>query len=240
MSHNNVLLLPELLESAGITEEQVTEWVKQDLLTSLGHSEDGVNFFSPGEADKARHIRDLFKLGYTLEEIRRIIRKVGIPGRQSRDPATGKSPQPLTIGILSERVGVSPRTIKHWEEKGIIEPDMRSSGGFRLYSEVYVYLCQLVRDLQLFGYSLDEIKKVSDHFRTFLSLQESLDSYPRDEAGTHLSAMQKEITTLSGRMKLLKEGIRRWENLLGKKAREITSIERRNHKRRIPLEEKGQ
>ena len=40
----------------------------------------------------------------------------------------------LTVGNLADKIGVSPRTIKHWEDKGIIEPDMRSDGGFRLYS----------------------------------------------------------------------------------------------------------
>ena len=77
----------------------------------------------------------------------------------------------LTVGNLAERSGVSPRTIKHWEDKGIIEPDMRTEGGFRLYSESYVFLCQLIRDLQLFGYTLEEIKAVSDDVRTLLAIE---------------------------------------------------------------------
>ena len=57
--------------------------------------------------------------------------------------------QYITISSLAEQVGVSPRTIKHWEEKGIIESEMRSAGGFRLYSQIYVYMCKLVKDLQI-------------------------------------------------------------------------------------------
>src|SRR4030066_336204 len=85
----------------------------------------------------------------------------------------------LTVGNLAERSGVSPRTIKHWEDKGIIEPDMRTEGGFRLYSESYVFLCQLIRDLQLFGYTLEEVKVVSDEVRDFMSFEDDLASFPQ-------------------------------------------------------------
>jgi len=69
----------------------------------------------------------------------------------------------LTIGGLAKRVGVSARNIKHWEDKGIIEPDMRSEGGFRLYSQVFVYLCDLIKDLQLFGYKTGEKKNKGEN-----------------------------------------------------------------------------
>jgi len=137
----------------------------------------------------------------------------------------------LTIGDLAEKVGVSPRTIKHWEEKGIIEADMRSSGGFRLYSEIYVYLCNLIRDLQLFGYSLEEIKEISDLFREFLVLNKNVEIYSRVASEKKLDTMLTEISALKERMKLLKSGIGRWEELVNKKVKEITALKRRNEKR---------
>ena len=125
---------------------------------------------------------------------------------------------------------MSPRTIKHWEDKGIIEPDMRSEGGFRLYSGVYVYLCELIRDLQLFGYTLEEIKDISDQYRYFLAVREDPESFPKSEVSGKLDAMLMEIKALSEKMKLLDRGIRRWDDLLKKKRKEILSLKARNLK----------
>jgi hypothetical protein len=33
------------------------------------------------------------------------------------------------VGEVAERLGVSPRTIKYYEELGLIKPEARSSGG---------------------------------------------------------------------------------------------------------------
>jgi len=135
------------------------------------------------------------------------------------------------VGSLAEKVGVSARTLKHWEDKGIIEADMRSEGGFRLYSQIYIYLCKLVIDLQLFGYTLEEIKTISDLFRTFLSINADIESVTREECGKQLDTMCLEIDRLSEKMALLKEGIVRWEDLINKKRKEINSLKKRNQKR---------
>lgn len=230
MPHKNVFFLDELIRLTGESESRIHEWTEIGLLNPIGQSEDGNAVFSVLQAERARQISRLATMGYNVSEIRRIIRKVGIPG-ENPTPIQAVITQPLTVGALADRVGVSPRTIKHWEEKGIIDPDMRSEGGFRLYSDTFVYLCQLVRDLQLFGYSLDEIKRVSDMFRLFLSLQASLETHPWEAAEGHFNAMLKEISRLDERMGMLKAGIRRWEGLLGKKKREIASLQRRNRKR---------
>jgi len=108
---------------------------------------------------------------------------------------------------------------------------MRSEGGFRLYSDSYVFLCQLIRDLQLFGYSLEEIKTVSDEVRVFVAIQSGLEAFPKAEVEEKLSAMMREIGDLYDKMKLLREGIDRWEDLLKKKKKEIRGIQSRNRKR---------
>jgi DNA-binding transcriptional MerR regulator len=38
------------------------------------------------------------------------------------------------IGGVAERLGVSTRTIKYYEELGLVSPENRSPGGFRLYN----------------------------------------------------------------------------------------------------------
>jgi DNA-binding transcriptional MerR regulator len=64
------------------------------------------------------------------------------------------------VGEVAGRLGVSPRTIKYYEELGLIESEARSSGGFRLYGEEDVR--QLERILRMKGieYSLATIREL--------------------------------------------------------------------------------
>ena len=214
-----------------LPEAVIRDWEKAKLLRPAGFTDDKTPLYSEEGAARIAAIQKLAVLGYETVEIQKIIKKVGMPKGLEKKKKAKDPNRYLTIGNLAERVGLSPRTIKHWEDKGIIEPDMRSEGGFRLYSGVYVYLCELVRDLQLFGYTLEEIKRISDHFRYFLALQENPDAFPKAEVVNRLEAMLAEVETLSEKMDLMEKGIKRWEDLLKKKRKEILDLKNRNQKR---------
>jgi MerR family copper efflux transcriptional regulator len=64
----------------------------------------------------------------------------------------------MQIGEVAERIGLSLRTIRYYEEVGLIRPSARSSGGFRLYTESDVSRLQLVKDMKPLGFSLDEMR----------------------------------------------------------------------------------
>lgn len=228
----------EIKTHLDITEDVLNEWEKMKLLKPDGVTQDKVPFYSEQSVEYGVHVKNLLDLGYLLSDVQRIIRKIGLPklGTVLKEPAHLN--EFLTVGDLAERVGVSPRAIKHWEDKGIIEPDMRSEGGFRLYSEKYIYLCQLIRDLQLFGYSLKEIKKISYHFRDFLSIKARLKIHSKEETEKKLNEMLQKIHVFFERMELFKEGMDRWEGLLKKKKKEIMSLRTRNRKR-SDLKEEG-
>lgn len=214
-----------------IPEPTLREWEKLKLLRPVGFSDDKVPLYTENMIEKLRHIQSLRNLGYGPEEVQKIIKKVGLPRSGEKDDRDAAHDQYLTIGDLAERVGLSARTIKHWEDKGIIEPDMRTEGGFRLYSKVYIYLCELIRDLQLFGYTLEEIKKISDDFRDFLALEDNLETFPPNEAERKLDGMLAEIKGLFDKINLFKEGIERWEDLLKKKKKEVFNLKNKNLKR---------
>ncbi len=240
--NKNVFTGLDLVQRAGISEADLARWTKEKLVRPAGFAEDKTPLFTEEALERVGHIRKLDELGYGFEEIRKIIRKVGLPKNGSGNRRIRKKDPYLTVGGLAERSGVSPRTIKHWEDKGIIEPDMRTEGGFRLYSDSYVFLCQLIRDLQLFGYSLEEIKAVSDAVRVFVSIQAGPDAFPKAEVEAKLAAMMREIGDLYDKMKLLREGIDRWEELLKKNKKEIRRIQHRNRKRSVAAaaEKKGE
>ena len=237
--NNNVLTLEDLAGRAGVPAERLAEWSKAKLLKPAGFSDGRAPLFSPGSLDRVAHIKRLADLGYGTEEILKIVKKVGLPrdGRgRGREPEKGRF---LTVGSLAERSGVSPRTIKHWEDKGIIEPDMRTEGGFRLYPESFVFLCQLIRDLQLFGYTLEEIKAVSDDVRTLLAIEADPDAFSPAEVGKRLAAMLEAIEALFGKMKLFEEGVERWQDLLKRKKKDILALQARNRKRDKTAKEAG-
>lgn len=233
-----MFLRERLLSQAGITEEELEEWERIKLVKPDGVTEDKTLFYTKETLDKVLHVKKLLEVGYQLDHILKIIKKVGLPRGQEKKGKPARLHEYLTVGGLAQHVGISPRAVKHWEDKGIIEPDMRSEGGFRLYSETYIFLCQLIRDLQLFGYSLEEIKTVSDQFRDFLAIDSDISTYPADETVRKLEEMTKKINHLQDRMDLLKVGIERWENLLKKKKKEISGLKSLNLKRQAKKEHK--
>ena len=69
----------------------------------------------------------------------------------------------LQIGEVAQRTGVTQRTLRFYEEKGLLRPPSRMDGGLRLYSEDDVKRVEHIRRLQdLLGISLAEIKEMVD------------------------------------------------------------------------------
>ena len=65
----------------------------------------------------------------------------------------------IQIGDLAAKAGVTPRTIRYYEELGIVEPEERTGGGFRLYSESQLRRLQIVQSLKDLGFGLDRIRE---------------------------------------------------------------------------------
>lgn len=229
--NKNIFSRDELVAKTGVSQEILAAWTEEKLIRPAGFADDRTPLFSEDTVARLENILKLKELGYGLDEIKKIVKKIGLPSAGNKKPDGNSPDQYLTVGNLAELAGVSPRTIKHWEDKGIIEPDMRSEGGFRMYSKVYVYLCKLIQDLQLFGYTLEEIKRISDEFRDFLAFQERLESFDKDTVASKLEVMLEGIQALFDKMKLFRAGMERWEGLMKKKKKEILSLKEKNLKR---------
>jgi DNA-binding transcriptional MerR regulator len=69
----------------------------------------------------------------------------------------------LPIGELAQRTGVTTRTLRYWEELGLIRPSGHRGGGERLYLPADMARVTRIRDLQeLLGFSLAEVRVVLD------------------------------------------------------------------------------
>jgi MerR family copper efflux transcriptional regulator len=75
----------------------------------------------------------------------------------------------MQIGEVAERTRLSLRTIRYYEETGLVRPSTRTSGGFRLYTEADVERLALLRQAKPLGFSLDEL-------RDLLGVLDALDS----------------------------------------------------------------
>ena len=66
----------------------------------------------------------------------------------------------LTIGKLSELAGVPPKTIRYYEESGVLPPSSRSDAGYRLYTEIDVRRVELVRRARALDMGLAEVREL--------------------------------------------------------------------------------
>ena len=73
------------------------------------------------------------------------------------------APTVLRIGELAKLTGITPRTLRYWEEQGLISPSGYRGGGERLYSQTDMARVTRIKDLQeLLGFTLAEVRVVMD------------------------------------------------------------------------------
>lgn len=66
----------------------------------------------------------------------------------------------LQIGEVATRTDLSVRTIRHWEDIGLISPSARSRGGFRLYSHEDVARIRLLRYMKPLNFTLEQMREL--------------------------------------------------------------------------------
>jgi MerR family transcriptional regulator, repressor of the yfmOP operon len=66
------------------------------------------------------------------------------------------------IEPVAARTGLSKRTLRYYEEIGLLAPPTRTEGGYRLYSEADIQHLQRIKRLRdLLGFSLKEIREIA-------------------------------------------------------------------------------
>jgi len=106
------------------------------------------------------------------------------------------------IGELANLVEMSPRTIRYYEEIGLLSPVKRMEGGKRVYTDTDFQRLKFIKRLKLLGLTLTEmhelenIYKIHGTSRGMLSrLLELLDNHVTkiDERTTNLLTLKEEI-----------------------------------------------
>lgn len=85
---------------------------------------------------------------------------------------------PRTVGNAAELLGVTVRTLHHWDAIGLLQPSERSFAGYRVYSSADIERGQQVLIYRETGMSLDEIADVLD---------------ATSDAGAHLAEQRRRL-----------------------------------------------
>jgi DNA-binding transcriptional MerR regulator len=91
----------------------------------------------------------------------------------------------MRIGELAQKAGVTPRTIRYYENLGLLNPSEREGSGFRYYTEAELLRLQKIDCLKALGLTLEEIASV-------------INLYFEDP--TELKAKQKVLTILQAHL----------------------------------------
>jgi DNA-binding transcriptional MerR regulator len=68
----------------------------------------------------------------------------------------------LQIGEVADRVGLSLRTVRYYEEMGLLTPAQRTEGGFRLYTEEEVERLRLIKQMKPLGFTVEQMRDLLD------------------------------------------------------------------------------
>ena len=80
--------------------------------------------------------------------------------RRSRTcPAMSKQDL-IKIGEFATLAGTNLRTLRYYEELGLLKPTLRSDGGFRYYRRASAQRVAMIRDLQELGLPLERIREI--------------------------------------------------------------------------------
>ena len=70
------------------------------------------------------------------------------------------APTTMHIGELADRTGLSNRTIRHYDEVGLLHPSGRTEGGFRLYTDTDLARLLIIRRMKPLGFTLEQMAEL--------------------------------------------------------------------------------
>ncbi|QGQ20567.1 MerR family transcriptional regulator [Cellulomonas sp. JZ18] len=118
---------------------------------------------------------------------------------------TDEPPTTMHIGAVAERTGLSLRTLRHYDEVGLLRPSARTDGGFRLYTDADVERLLLIRRMKPLGFTLEEMADllaVTDRIAAG-----DVDEGVRAQLAGHLAAARERRADLARRLAMADEFI---------------------------------
>ena len=132
----------------------------------------------------------------------------------------------LRIGEVADQVGVTPRTIRYYEELGLLGRGGRSKGAHRQYTETDIArLRELIRLRDLLGLSLEELVALAEAEEARAALRDQWHGDPSDEERVAILDRAKELA--QQQLDLVNARRRRLEEFAGELVQKLELIEDR-------------
>ena len=121
-----------------------------------------------------------------------------------------------SIGHLAKMAGLTPRTIRYYEERGLLDSINRVEGGRRVFTDDDLRRLKFIKRLKLLGLTLAEMKELGDIYRIHRTNKKVL---PRllELLDHHFEETDKRIKSLIK----LKEEIQSYKERTARKLEEI-------------------
>lgn len=74
-------------------------------------------------------------------------------------------PEDMKIGEVAKRAGLPAKTIRFYEEVGLIPEPRRAANGYRLYEERSVHLLRFIARARSLGFPLEDVHDLVDLWR---------------------------------------------------------------------------
>ena len=105
--------------------------------------------------------------------------------------------QPIQIGALAKQLGITTRTIRYYEEIGLMGPSHRIGGGTRMYAREDVLRLKFILKMKELGISLKEMQELAENYdinaQNFTQITPKLLKILDD----HISKVDQKIANLS-------------------------------------------
>ncbi|TDE21350.1 MerR family transcriptional regulator [Actinomadura sp. 6K520] len=122
----------------------------------------------------------------------------------------------MQIGEVAERTGLSLRTIRYYEEVGLVTPSARTRGGFRVYNEADAARLELIKRMKSLEFTLEET-------RLLLTVLSGLAADPAPQERRELvDRLSTWCTEIDWRCALLRERLQIAEGLATNLDRELS------------------
>jgi len=111
------------------------------------------------------------------------------------------------IGVLAKETQVPVKTIRYYEELGLLDKPKRTSSGYRVYSHDTVSKLGFIKKAQALGFTLSEIRGIIKHSRKNVN---SCCSYLEKELQKKLGILESKMAELRQMKKGLKQLLESW------------------------------
>lgn len=132
-------------------------------------------------------------------------------------------PTLLTVRDAAERLGVTPRTLKYYEERGLVSPT-RSEGRYRLYDEEDLKRFGRILRLRSLGFSLHGITEM---LKRPLEPVEGGHRYSTDSLQQIRDAIAQQVEELDARIEAMRRELNEAQKLRAELSPDLDYLERR-------------